>query len=63
MNCRLKFWYIKEIGDTLTTSIIVGMSIDMGSGVNLTGYLDSSHMVSQYLLTHSKALKSIIREI
>ena len=26
--------------------------------VNLTSYLDSSHMVSQYLLIHSKALKA-----
>ena len=32
-------------------------------GVNLTGYLDSSHMVSQYLLIHSKALKATIKEI
>ena len=23
VNCRLKFWYIKEIGNTLTTSSIV----------------------------------------
>ena len=34
-----------------------------GQGVNLTSYLDASHMVSQYLLIHSKALKAIIREI
>ena len=33
-----------------------------GQWVNLTGYLDSSHMVSQYLLTYSKALKPIIKE-
>ena len=30
---------------------------------NLTSYLNYSHMVSQYLLTHSKALKAIIKEI
>ena len=35
----------------------------MGQGVNLTGYLDSSPMVFQYLLAHSKALKPIIKEI
>ena len=34
-----------------------------GSGVNLTSYLDSTHMVSQYLLLHSKALKAIIKAI
>ena len=34
-----------------------------GPGVNLTSYLDSSHMVSQYLLIHSKALKARIKEI
>ena len=27
----------------------------------MTGYLDSSHMVSQYLLIHSKAVKARIR--
>ena len=32
-------------------------------GVNLTSYLDSSHMVSQYLLIHSKAVKARIKEI
>ena len=34
-----------------------------GQGVNLTGYLDSSHKVSQYLLIHSKAVKARITEI
>ena len=31
------------------------------SGGNLTGYLDSPHMVSQYLLIHSKAVKALIK--
>ena len=30
-----------------------------GQGVNLINYLDSSHMVSQYVLIHSKAVKAI----
>ena len=30
-------------------------------GVNLTSYLDSSHMVSQYLLIHSKAVEARIK--
>ena len=34
-----------------------------GHGVNLTGHLDSSQKVSQYLLIHSKALKARIKEI
>ena len=34
-----------------------------GQGVNLTSYLDSSHMVYQYLLIHSKAVKARIKEI
>ena len=29
----------------------------------MTGYLDSSHMVSQYLLIHSQALEARIKEI
>ena len=28
-----------------------------GRGVKLTGYLDSPHMLSQYLLIHSEAIK------
>ena len=32
-------------------------------GVNLTSYLDSAHMVSQYFLIHSKAVKVRIKEI
>ena len=31
-----------------------------GLGVNMTSYLDSSHMVSQYLLIHSQALEARI---
>ena len=34
-----------------------------GQGVKLTGYLDSPHMLSQYLLIHSEGLKAIIKEI
>ena len=34
-----------------------------GGGVKLTGYLDSPHMLSQYLLIHSKGLKATIKEI
>ena len=34
-----------------------------GGSEGKSDYLDSSHMVSQYLLTHSKALKPIIKEI
>ena len=34
-----------------------------GQGVNLTSYLDSSHMVSQYFLRHSKTVKARIKEI
>ena len=34
-----------------------------GRGVKLTGYLDSPHMLSQYLLIHSEGLKATIKEI
>ena len=34
-----------------------------GSGGNLTGYLDSPYMLSQYLLIHSEATKATIKEI
>ena len=34
-----------------------------GRGVKLTGYLDSPHMFSQYLLIYSEAIKAIIKEI
>ena len=34
-----------------------------GRGVKLTGYLDSPHMLSQYLLIHSEAIKATIKEI
>ena len=34
-----------------------------GRGVKLTGYLDSPHMLSQYLLIYSKAIKATIKEI
>ena len=34
-----------------------------GSGVKLTGYLDSPHLLSQYLLIYSEAIKATIKEI
>ena len=34
-----------------------------GRGINLTGYLDSPHTLSQYLLIHSEAIKATIKEI
>ena len=34
-----------------------------GPGVKLTGYLDSPHMLSQYLLIYSEAIKATIKEI
>ena len=32
-----------------------------GRGVKLTGYLDSPHMLSQYLLIYSEAIKATIK--
>ena len=34
-----------------------------GRGVKLTGYLDSPHMLSLYLLIHSEGIKATIKEI
>ena len=34
-----------------------------GRGVKLTGYLDSPHTLSQYLLIYSEAIKATIKEI
>ena len=34
-----------------------------GRGVKLTSYLDYPHMLSQYLLIHSKAIKATIKKI
>ena len=34
-----------------------------GREVKLTGYLDSPHMLSQYLLIRSEAIKATIKEI
>ena len=34
-----------------------------GQAVNLTGYVNSTYMVSQYILIHSKAVEAIIKEI
>ena len=41
----------------------VGVGVGGGVGVKLTGYLDSPHMLSQYLLIHSEAIKAMIKEI
>ena len=38
-------------------------SIRGGRGVKLTSYLDSPHMLSQYLLIYSEAIKATIKEI
>ena len=32
-------------------------------GIEVTSYLDSPHMLSQYLLIHSEAIKAMIKEI
>ena len=32
-------------------------------GIKVTSYLDSPHMLSQYLLIHSEAIKAMIKEI
>ena len=34
-----------------------------GRGVKLTGYLDSPHTLSQYLLIHSEAIKATIKKM
>ena len=34
-----------------------------GRVVKLTGYLDSPHMLSQYFLIHSEAIKATIKKI
>ena len=34
-----------------------------GQGETVTGFIHCPHMVSQYLLIHSKAVKGIIKEI
>ena len=34
-----------------------------GRGVKLTGHLDSPHMLSQYLLIYSEAIKATIKDI
>ena len=34
-----------------------------GGGVKLTGYMDSPHMLSQYLFIHSEGIKATIKEI
>ena len=54
---------IKEIQGKNSEAAIYDPSLTHkgGPGVNLTSYLDSSHMVSQYLLIHSKAVKARIK--
>ena len=37
--------------------------INGGRGIKLTGYLDSPHMLSQYLLIYSEAIKATRKEI
>ena len=39
------------------------LAIRGGRGVKLTGYLDSPHMFSQYLLIHSEGIKATTKEI
>ena len=57
---------IKEIQGKNSKSAIYDPSLTRrgeGRGVKLTGYLDSPHMLSQYLLIHSEAIKATIKEI
>ena len=60
---------MKEIsGKTSNTAIFYPSLTHKGGGgggwaVKLTGYLDSPHMLSQYLLIHSEAIKPTMKEI
>ena len=58
---------VKEIsGKNSKTAIFYPSLTHKGGGgqvVKLTGYLDSQHMLSQYLLIHSEAIKATIKEI
>ena len=56
---------MKEISGKNSKAAIYDPSLAYkgGWGVKLTGYLDSPHMLSQYLLIHSEAIKATIKEI
>ena len=56
---------IKEIQGKNSKAAIYDPSLahQEGSGVKLTSYLDSPHMLSQYLLIHSEGIKATIKEI
>ena len=56
---------IKEILGKKSKAAIYDPSLahKRGSGGKPTGYLDSPHMLSQYLLIHSEAIKATIKEI
>ena len=58
---------IKEIEGTTPKQLFYDPSLTHkgggGRGIKLTGYLDSPHMLSQYLLIHSEAIKAMIKEI
>ena len=56
---------IKEISGKKSKTAIFYPSLTHKGGrlVKLTGYLDSQHMLSQYLLIHSEAIKATIKEI
>ena len=56
---------IKEIQGKNSKAAIYDPSLAHkgGRGVKQTGYLDSPHMLSQYLLIHSEGLKATIKEI
>ena len=56
---------IKEIKAKTQNRLFYDLSLTHkgGSGVKLTGYLDSPYMLSQYLLIHSEAIKATIKEI
>ena len=57
---------IKEIKAKIQNQLFYDPSLTHkggGSGVKLTGYLDSPYMLSQYLLIHSEAIKATIKDI
>ena len=56
---------IKEIsGKNSKTGIFYpSLTHKEGRAIKLTSYLDSPHMLSQYLLIHSEAIKATIKEI
>ena len=57
---------IKEIKAKTQNQLFYDPSLTQGGGgqvVKLSGYLDSPHMLSQYLLIYSEAIKATIKEI